>query len=210
MRTAEVATALESLSRRRPVFWSEADLQHELAWELRKLDARVAIRLERAFQGPSGYIHVDMCARWDRDLWAVELKYRKAPLQVEVGGELFVLNDQGAEDSARYDFLKEIQRLEWLRAHSGVTGGIAILVTNSPRFWQPAPNRQLNDLEFRLHDGRQVKGTLRWNRNAATGSIKGREEPIALDGRYDLTWREYASLDVEKNGRFRFLAVAVE
>lgn len=49
-------------------------------------------------------------------------------------------------------------------------------------------------MAFRIHEGRQVAGTLAWASAAAPGSIRGREAPIELAGTYRLQWRDYTEL----------------
>ena len=43
----DLAAALTALAERRPVFHSEADFQHELAWLVRERYSDVGVRLER-------------------------------------------------------------------------------------------------------------------------------------------------------------------
>jgi hypothetical protein len=38
-----------------------------------------------------------------------------------------------------------------------------ILLTNDAQFWQPSVRRDTCDADFRLHEGRVLKGTLRWS-----------------------------------------------
>lgn len=42
----DIATAISSLGRKRPIFHSEADLQHALAWEIHLALPDAAVRLE--------------------------------------------------------------------------------------------------------------------------------------------------------------------
>ncbi len=43
---------------------------------------------------------------------AIELKYKTRHLLGIVGGEIYDLGDQAAQDLGRYDFFKDIERLE--------------------------------------------------------------------------------------------------
>jgi hypothetical protein len=204
-----IVDALRSLAIRRPVFWSEADLQFELAGELKRLNSKMDIRLERVFNVRSKLIHVDMCVMSGDGKWVVELKYRKAKLSTTVCGENFVLTDQSAEDTARYDFLKDVARIEDLMSDARVEGGVAILVTNSPRFWTEPRSENVNDFQFRLHQDRPITGRLGWAKKAAAGTTKGRSEDIKLQGTYVMSWEGYSDLDCDGPGEFRFLAVEV-
>ena len=39
--------------------------------------------------------------------------------------------------------------------------------------------------------------------------MRGREEPITLNGKYDLEWKNYSNLE-GKNGQFRYLLIEVK
>ena len=107
----DVTKLMDDLASDRPMFHSEADFQHALAWRIHAegLDARV--RLEWPVELP------DQRKRIYLDLWlpgsnvAVELKYLTRGLNFEHEGEHFTLRNQGAQDIRRYDFLKDIERL---------------------------------------------------------------------------------------------------
>ena len=210
MKTDLVVGAIQSLASRRPVFWSEADFQHELAWELRHRNKNMSIRLERSFTLASGRIHVDGYVEWRRERWGIELKYRTSKARIEVGGECFELREQSAEDTARYDFVKDVSRLEQMKAESHITAGIAVLLTNCGRLWRRASRSDVNDAAFRIHDGRTLHGALAWAKKAAPGSIKSRESAIVLAGRYALELQDYSEEPAPKNGRLRFVAVGVQ
>src|SRR5687767_6681187 len=95
----------------RPIFHSEADFQHALAWQIREERPDLTIRLE--YRSP----HLDQ--RGYIDLWVtdgneslgVELKYKTRARKEEVNGETFDLLNQSAQDIGRYDTLRDIERL---------------------------------------------------------------------------------------------------
>ena len=133
----DVTELMNDLARDRPVFHSEADFQHALAWHIHAKGLDAGVRLEyRPERSKRKYV----------DLWlpknrlAVELKYRTQKLTLESEGECFDLRDQSARDIGRYDFLKDIRRLEKLSKLQCVQAGLAILLTNDPLYWMPAPN----------------------------------------------------------------------
>ena len=51
---------LQELAKKRPVFHSEADFQHALAWEIYSSDNDYSIRLEYPFQHDQGIFYVDI------------------------------------------------------------------------------------------------------------------------------------------------------
>lgn len=144
---------------------------------------------------------------------AVELKYKTRRLEVELQGEPFALMDQRAHDNGRYDFLKDVQRLECVMKEGSVHQGIAILLTNDPLYWSRPSAANKADAEFQLEEGRELGGEMAWT------TVKNRHErkaPIRLRGSYELAWREYAHVGSARSsfepsglryGRFRYLAV---
>ena len=204
----DITDVMIELARRRPVFHSEADFQHEFAWRIHRIMSDGGVRLEyKPFPNESVYL----------DLWlpgigvAVELKYCTRKLELEHNGESFALRDQRAQDTRRYDFIKDIQRLERVsKDRTEVRAGFAVLLTNDPSYWQQSSRPDTVDAAFRLDDGRGVTGELAWSERAAAGTTKGREEPLRLDGSYELQWRDYyADSSGERYGQLRYLAVQI-
>ena len=91
------------LAQDRPLFHSEADFQLALGWCMHEtLPKECSIRL-------------DICLLLGGDLRikiALELKYPTAKFMVCEKGEDFRLSQQGARDQKRYDFWKDVERLE--------------------------------------------------------------------------------------------------
>ena len=185
----DLRAALQSLSERRPVFHSEADFQHELAWRLREQGV-TDVRLERPFYLGAEPINLDLLLLVGGERVAIELKYWKRGRALDVRGERFVLKNQAAQDISRYDFWWDVSRLERLRAAGAITRGYAVAIASDPGYWQEGRPGTV-DRAFRLHHGRVVVGTLAWT-GAGPGTIRGREDPIALQGAYTLDWRDYA------------------
>jgi len=104
----DVDLILAELAERRPVFHSEADFQHELAWKLRNT---YEVRLERPYASFLNNFderqYLDICAQEENDFYAFELKYKTKEWQGDFKGEKFFLIGQGAYQNARYDFWKE-------------------------------------------------------------------------------------------------------
>ena len=107
--SVDILALMDALSKWRPIFHSEADFQHAFAWQLHKFVPGVNVRLE--FKPLSEErIYLDIWIPTHRI--AIELKFLTRGLSVEWMGELFSLRNQGAQDIRRYDFLRDIQRLE--------------------------------------------------------------------------------------------------
>ena len=199
---------MATLAGRRKLFHSEADFQHALAWQLHQAAPDTKVRLEvDAFP--------DQARRRFLDIWlpvdgiAIELKYVTRKLELDHDGESFALRDHSAQDTRRYDFLLDIQRLEAMRSNE-CRAGYAVLLTNDLSYWTVPVTRDTQDAAFRIHEGRDISGELAWAERAGSGTVKGRESPINLQGSYRLSWQDYSTFPGRAYGNFRYLAVTVK
>ncbi len=208
MTAIDIHALMGGLAGKRPVFHSEADFQFALAWEIKEATGN-DVRLEfPPFPEERMYL----------DIWipaigtAVELKYLTRELAVTAASEPFSLRNQGAQDLGRYDFLKDVYRLERvIESTPGERRGIAVLVTNDSLYWKPPNQEDTIDAEFRVHQDRELPRKMRWSERASIGTTKGRESPIILTDSYICKWRDYGRPVVSnaKNARFRYLALEV-
>jgi hypothetical protein len=194
------------LGQRRPIFHSEADFQHEVAIELRTMDADVQLRLEYPF-GLGSRASLDILLRKGGAQAGLELKYLCRSADVTVEGEQFQLSHQSAHDIRRYDVCKDVVRIEGFCDRFGATGGVLIL-TNDPAYWSPRRRADTFDAAFNLADLRVLSGTLAWAAGTGKGTAKGRETPLVISGSYPLTWRDYADVG-GAGGRLRCLYIPV-
>jgi len=200
--------SLWTLSRRRPLFHSEADFQHELAWQLRAAEHASAIRLERPFHTAAAVINVDLLVTAEEEAVAIELKYWKKGLEREIDGERFLLKNRGAHDLARYDFWKDVTRLERLRDEGHLNRGYVVALTNDPAYWQSSSTGRVTvDAAFRIHHGRRVGGALAWSDEAGPGTTRGRASVLELRGSYVTKWKTYST--PAPGVEFRFLLLEV-
>ena len=204
-----ITSVLAELVNKRPVFHSEADFQHALSWEIHKRWERCSMRLE--FKPPylDNRVYLDIWATDKEVILAIELKYKTRRLRVEIGNEPFDLLDQSAQDTGRYDFLKDIQRLEQIVSGRSDIVSYAIFLTNDSAYWRLPRDSQTVDASFRIHQGRILTGELRWGSGASKGTMKTREEPIFIKGVYNLNWQIYSNPSEEPYGKFRYLLVEV-
>ncbi|GAA2660414.1 MULTISPECIES: hypothetical protein [Actinosynnema] len=202
---------LTGLARSRPVFHSEADLQHALAWQAHLADPLLRVRLE-VRPAPTSRERLDLLLhRPDLGLrTAVEIKYWKKRWTGVVDDEPFDLANQGAHDIRRYDFAKDVARVERFTAANRGWSGLVLLLSNDDLDWRPPTSTRPTAADaFRVHEGTRLTGELAWSDRAGPGTTRGREAPIALTGDYRTTWRDYALLDHRPGGRVRALAVEV-
>ncbi len=205
----DIGQVLSVLAKERPVFHSEADFQHAFAWEVHQELPTASVRLELPVQVRNQFLHIDVWVADQDAILAIELKYKTRGLSVRVGAEEYRLKDQSAQDVGRYDFMKDIQRLEQVTAtHRNITG-YAILLTNDSAYWVKPANHSTVDANFRIHDGRVIEGVLAWGANTSDGTKKNREQPIELQGRYRLQWIDYSHPNSARYGGFRSLVAKV-
>jgi hypothetical protein len=207
--TVELSDLVTRLAARRPVFHSEADLQHAFAWEAHQMDSDLQVRLETH---PEPNVRLDLLlSRPDLGRHtAVELKYLTAGWSGEVGGEPFALKNHGAQDVRGYDVVKDIGRLERFVASGLGWNGVFLAISNDPSFWRPVTHgRATNADAFRIYDGVTLGGVRAWGPRTGAGTMRGREHPIELVGTHSLRWRDYARVDGGPRGTFRVLALEI-
>ena len=157
----DITGILKQLTEQRPIFHSEADFQHALAWEIHNRLSHAKIRLEFPVFHQNRQRYLDLLVRTKSlELVAIELKYKTRALSIHNNDEDFQLKNQSAQDIGRYDFLKDVQRLEQFLAQSNSGTGYAIFLTNDSLYWKTAQNPETVDREFRLHHGRMIEGDL--------------------------------------------------
>ena len=176
----------------RPIFHSECDFQHALAWKIHEQHLDYQIRLEYPYELENPHIlnqHCDIFVK-DNDIkYFIELKYKTKKLDVTINEEHYSLKISVAERDNRFHFLRDIGRLEEICTHHPNLQGFAIFLTNDYLYWQEdRANMLINH------------GHL--NINFYNGNLGGHYE--------DLGWGEedYSNFD-EENGRFRYLIVEI-
>ncbi|MCG3133017.1 MAG: hypothetical protein HMLKMBBP_00103 [Planctomycetes bacterium] len=203
MAALELPRALTALAPRRPLFHSEADFQHALAWELAASGLATEIRLERPLDHAADRLYVDVVARVGDTRVAIELKYWSRVLAVEIDGETFRLKSGAAQDVRRYDFWKDVERVQTLLSTGIVDVGFVLALTNDPGYWTPGRDGTV-DRAFRMADGSMVRGELAWDPRASEGTRKGRERTISIRQPVPLRWADYSVVGTE---RFRYVLV---
>ncbi|MFC8515808.1 hypothetical protein [Streptomyces sp. NPDC057257] len=187
------------------MFHSEADLQHSFARALWELSPDVHSRLEVPQRAGSRTEHLDLLCIGPSTRTAIEFKYftRRWTGTAGVPAEDYALRGHAAADLARLHFVRDIARLENFCRHSD-QNGLAVMLTNDPSLWTPpgTGRGRTRDREFRIHEGRELAGTLLW----AEGTYK--PNTCTLRAAYPLNWEPYSEL-AGAGGEFRYLAVPV-
>ncbi|MGW1215410.1 hypothetical protein ACWD5F_37855 [Streptomyces sp. NPDC002499] len=202
---APLDNVMAQLSQRRPVFHSEADLQHSFAQVLWQLAPEVRSRLEVPQRGEDRTEYLDLLCLGPERRTAIEFKYFTRSWTGTAGTpvEDYALKAHAATDLARLHFVRDIVRLERFCRQRN-ENGLALLLTNEASLWTPpgAGRGRTRDHDFRIHDGRELAGTLLW--------AEGTYEPntCILRGTYPLKWETYSEQG-GAGGEFRYLAVFV-
>ena len=198
----ELKKIFGNLSLSRPVFHSEADFQHALAWEIHKRVQNCEIRLEYKPPYIMKRFYVDIWCSQEDVITAIELKYKTEKLYVKVKEETFDLLKHSAQNIGRYEFLEDIQRLEEIVLSRRGIEGYAIFLTNASYYWSYPKNSHTIDADFRIHQSRVLAGELKWR--------DGKRETIHIKNIYDLNWQDYSEPSLESHGKFRYLLLKVE
>jgi hypothetical protein len=206
----DIPSALVSLALQRPLFHSEADFQHALAWHLQAIHPTANIRLEVPVEPLTEASHVDIVIAEGGKELVLELKYKTRDLACTVRGERFRLKGQSAQDIGRYDFLKDVERVEQVVAANPLSLGFALLLTNDSSYWKPPRDSGTVDAAFRLTEGRTLRGPLAWSPRAAKGTIDKREKILRLRGEYPLHWDDYSRVNAGTYSVFKYLLLNIE
>lgn len=209
VRVIDITQGLINLAKQRPIFHSEADFQHALAWQIQSQLPDASIRLELPILDQQRTLHLDVWVSHGDTNLAVELKYKTRAIETRIQGESYCLKDQSAQDLGRYDFIKDIVRLERITSARPNTTGYAILLTNDSAYWSSDTGINSIYAAFRLGDGLGLEGTRAWGENASIGTTRGRETALALKGKYTIRWQDYSQVPAKRYAKFRFLCIPI-
>ncbi len=205
--TLDIPGLMGRLSHARPIFHSEADFQHALAWQIHVEYPNAVVRLETR---PERGMHLDLLVALGDTRVAVELKYLVARFLGSVAGEQFDLPSQGAHDISRHDVVKDVARVERFLAAGIANSGWAVVLSNDSNYWRAGTKSDPIDGMFRIHDGRQLEGTLTWSERAGPGTTRGRGQPLVLEGVYSCGWRDYSTVTATDGRRISLRYLAFE
>ena len=213
--TWDLDTTLMELAVQRPVFQNEMDFQFSFAWQIKMKFPNWNIRFEKNLtDSEDEKRRIDLWIEGE-NTYAIELKYPTQELFHEVNNEIFKLRNKSAVDYARYDFLKDIKRMEEVVGNNTNVKGYAILITNDMSIELPPTKDDVADFQFRIHEGKVINNEeLDWIRKKGGQSFGDMENPIKLRGTYKFNWKDYSELKNKNNlpvtnGKFRYLFVEI-
>lgn len=203
----DIKGILDKLASIRPIFHSEADFQHALAWEIHHKYPESKVRLEYKPAHADKKCYVDIWVQYLGINNIFELKYKTRGLHLVHDNETFDLLNQSAQDCGRYDVCKDVQRIEKLANKE--TLGFVIFLTNDSAYWKLGRGATSEDSAFRLCEGKTLSGILKWGDTTAAGTMKTREQPITLNGHYSISWNDYSNVSDSPYGEFRYLLINI-
>jgi len=185
---------ISHLSSRRRVFHSEADFQHELAWAIKESEPKYSIRLEKPFQ-LNEKIFVDIYFE-NNSKFAIELKYKTHKGNFNLDNEEYTLRTHAATNLGRYDYLRDIERLENLKKKGLIDIGFAIFLTNASSYWDKLSKSSTLSKDFYISQDEVISNKeLSWLVVNENSIGKKRTKSIQLSGNYEMNWINYSKIN---------------
>ncbi|NIZ40924.1 hypothetical protein PVA45_05345 [Entomospira entomophila] len=218
---------MDKLAKTRPIFHSEADFQFALAWQIQQTHPDADIRLEYPTQfeiqdnGEKRRGEVDIIVAIDGLTYPIELKYKTAELSTEIDHEKFQLKNQSAQNYAKYDFYKDMRRIELLskawheeiQENKRFETGYAIFLTNHQYYWKTKTASDCKSEQFNIVDDMETPTYMQWK---GTETSLSRQSAIQLMDTYYLKWKTYSEIMPSndqnikmKNHHFQYLLVEI-
>lgn len=183
---------ISQLKDNRNFLFNELDLQMFVARSLESkfkngyrvyLEYRLPKKWNKAFDdgydmwGETPYFDIVVEDSTNKKFIAIELKYKLKA--VKLGSdksftrfgtpspqdeEIILVTDQSAQNEGRYDFWKDVKRLELLEeCFENVSGGVAIFVTNDKTYYKTDGNFKYSQFAFK---SKEAESFLYWNHDA--------------------------------------------
>ena len=184
MDQTKINEILKNLSKRRPVFCSEADFQFELSNEIKSYfkekNKEVTILLEYyQLDGDSKPMHIDILTIIDGKWYPIELKYKTKgnsdPSKIlKYSGKIgehdyeFGLRNHGAQDIGCYKYLWDVKRIVEIKKKrpKEFEKGYAIMLTNDGCYWNGLKDCIYSEF---LITGPTIPNHIKWRKHPDTG-----------------------------------------
>ena len=152
----------------------------------------------------SSLMRIDIVVESNGDFVPIELKFKTKALSQNSALPRFGnanlsvnLTNQSAQDLGRYDFWRDVKRLEEVKTlFPAVKGGIALFVTNDISYTKD-PGATSNNYNFSLCDGIAWRDKKWLNNQAATAKVR---PDIVLSGQYPIRPWTKANIGQLNNG----------
>ena len=240
MREAEFLEVIQKMSKKRELFHSEDDLKFALSIAIKEKFSEFKIRLEKPesinmiYRNDSTSIKrtpYDIVLINKNELIPIELKYKTKFLQTQINGEDYSLTTHGAKDIGRFNFRKDLFRIEQFLNKNKSQNGFLLIITNDPGYYsQNVSIKNVLDSNFSFHNGATInKNDLSWNYDNIDKRIyefilkdnkwKYREKNkyhwacvgekflrLNLVNEYKVEWKDYSKIN---NSIFKFCLIRV-
>lgn len=150
-------------------------------------------------------LYIDIVVEKDGQFVPIELKYPTKDIWgaftqfgVAVTAKVPMLKNQGAQDIVRYNYWKDVRRIEALRQAYAKTidGGLAIMVTNDPSYQNNPTNPSVGYANFSIKNGRTVKQPQNRNMSWQNGvSVAKDHHNFQIFGNYSIKWQSMPKMN---------------
>lgn len=210
------------------IFISENDLVLSFALYIleRFPDAKVNFELpfdieykfqtkDENFHNP-GNSYLDLHVFLNGIRYGFEFKYHTCKYAVNTNLYKFELKDHIARDVLRFNFRKDIHRLEHLRNNYSefrIHKGFAVLLTNDKALIKTDANKNTLDKEYRFSEIAPIRGgDVKWSKVSGKGNWVGSDQfdimlPLKKEG-YEIYWRDYHQIKDPKKD-FKFCVIEI-
>lgn len=109
-----------------------------------------------------------------------------------------MLKNQGAQDIVRYNYWKDVRRIEALRQAYAATiaGGLAVMVTNDPSYQKSPTSGSVGYGPFSIEDGRVVKQPQNCDMSWQNGVSVAKDHPnFQIFGNYSIKWQSMPKMN---------------
>lgn len=149
-------------------------------------------------------LYIDIVVEKDGQFVPIELKYPTKDIWgaftrfgVAVTAKVPMLKNQGAQDIVRYNYWKDVRRIEALRQAYAETivGGLAVLVTNDSSYQNNPTNPNVGYANFSIKNGRTVTQPQNRNMSWQNGVSVAKKHPsFQIDGSYSIHWQPMSKM----------------
>ncbi|AMX00376.1 hypothetical protein [Rummeliibacillus stabekisii] len=199
----QIDQILINLSKQKTFFKSEKEFQHHLSDEIKKNGF--------VCEKSSNYLgqKVDILVKDSsfNVLCAIQLRHKTALLSID--GDSIKLKNHGAQDQARYDFIKDIKSLENIKKGNTDVKGYAIFLTNDSKYWVHPTKLNSVDEDFLIYEGKILYGNLEWSPLASEGTKYKREDRLELSSQYKCRWGIFPKIGEHQNNLFKYLVMEI-
>jgi hypothetical protein len=235
---------LKDLKEKRKVFHSEDDLKFSLGYLIKRSFSSFEIRLEKPvelnFESRStkepikrrAPIDIVVITDDNRQI-PIEIKYKTRSFSKEkksktatpfvIDAEQYDLSNQGASDLGRFNFRKDIVRIEkFISEKRNISNvGFCLLITNDKDYWSDPGEVLVKNYSLQI-DGKIKREDEGWN--YAKGYVPKKSDwtkkgdlnlDLKLNYDYDINWQKYSNIEQginpfsPVNAQFRCLLIKV-